>query len=240
MLYLQLLKSQFCWRAFRSQNAPLKSYYQNLLAQLDKPVAEVSFMALDLEMTGLNPAKDQILSIGLVPIEKGFIKLKDAQHQLLQIQGSVGQSATIHGILDVHLQQGKSLDEVMDWFFTQIQGKVLLAHHAPLDLAFLEVALVKLGYHAPKLVSVDTLALEKKRLLRQNDILKEGSLRLGATRARYGLPVYAAHNALMDALACGELLLAQIATISGGESSGGESSGGKSSGAKSLKLYELF
>ncbi len=230
MLYLQLVKSQFCWRAFRAKDPLLKSYYQNLLLQLDKPVIEVSFMALDLEMTGLNPVKDQILSIGLVPIEKGFIKLKDAEHQLLQIQGSVGQSAIIHGILDIHLQQGKSLDEVMTWLLEKIQGKILLAHHAPLDLAFLEMALVRLGYQEPKLFALDTLALEKKRLLRQNDIIKEGSLRLGATRARYGLPVYAAHNALMDALACGELLLAQIATISGG----------KSSGAKALKLYELF
>ncbi len=230
MFTLPLIKSQLCWRAFQAKDIKIKSYYQSLLSQLERPVTDISFMALDLEMTGLNPTKDQILSIGCVPIEKGFISLKDTEHQLLQIKGSVGQSATIHGILDIHLQQGKSLEEVIDWFFTKLQGKVLLAHHAPLDLAFLEIALTQLGYQKPKLIAVDTLALEKKRLLRQNETIKEGELRLGATRVRYGLPVYAAHNALIDAIACGELLLAQMAAIGGGKGTAG----------KPLKLYELF
>ncbi|MGL6010674.1 MAG: 3'-5' exonuclease, partial [Shewanella oncorhynchi] len=41
------------------------------------------------------------------------------------------------------------------------------------------------------------------------------SLRLGACRERYGLPIYTAHSALTDALACGELLLAQMAAMGG-------------------------
>ncbi|PKM01882.1 MAG: DNA polymerase III subunit epsilon, partial [Gammaproteobacteria bacterium HGW-Gammaproteobacteria-12] len=37
------------------------------------------------------------------------------------------------------------------------------------------------------------------------------SIRLADSRLRYGLPLYSAHHALTDALACGELLQAQVA-----------------------------
>jgi DNA polymerase-3 subunit epsilon len=36
---------------------------------------------------------------------------------------------------------------------------------------------------------------------------------LNASRERYRLPVYSAHNALIDALSCAELLLAQVAAM---------------------------
>lgn len=213
----QLLKSRLCWRVFKTQDPQLKAYQQVLMHSLDKPVSEADFVVVDLEMTGLDPMFDQILSIGIVPIRHGQLILKEAEHKLVQIEGSVGQSATIHGILDAHLEQAITIEEMMQWFLSVTLGKVLVAHHAPLDLAFLQSALAQISREKVKLIAVDTLALEKKRLLRQHEVIKEGSLRLGASRARYGLPVYSAHNALIDALACGELLLAQVAAMGGAQ-----------------------
>ncbi|GIU49754.1 DNA polymerase III subunit epsilon [Shewanella algidipiscicola] len=225
MLHHPMLKSRLCWRTAITQHPQLKAYQQALLENLARNVEQVSLVAIDLEMTGLNPACDQILSIGVVPIEQGRILLQQAQHKLVQIEGSVGQSATIHGILDMHLQQAVSMKTAMQWFLSVTQGKVLVAHHSPLDLAFLQEGLAQAYNEHIKLMAVDTLALEKKRLLRQHEVLQEGALRLGASRARYGLPVYAAHNALIDAIACGELLLAQVAAMGGGDK---------------LKVSELF
>ncbi|GIU44943.1 DNA polymerase III subunit epsilon [Shewanella colwelliana] len=217
MLHTQVLKSRLCWRAFRSHKEQLKNYYQALLPLLDKPLNQVPMVAVDLEMTGLDAAFDQILSIGLVPIRDGQLVLAQAQHKLVKIDGSVGQSATIHGILDNHLKQALTPEAAMEWFLEATLGKVLVAHHAPLDLAFLQNGLASLLGEKVSLIAIDTLAVERKRLLRQHEVLKEGSLRLGACRDRYHLPIYAAHNALIDALACGELLLAQVASISGTE-----------------------
>jgi DNA polymerase-3 subunit epsilon len=39
--------------------------------------------------------------------------------------------------------------------------------------------------------------------------IKSGDLRLAKARGRYNLPRYPAHNALTDAIAAGELFLAQ-------------------------------
>lgn len=209
----QLFKSTLCWRAFRSRSERVKQYHRALIPVIDKAVHQSSLMAVDLEMTGLDANHDHILSIGLIPIENGLLLLNKAEQKLIRVEGGVGQSAVIHGILDKHLEDAIEIQDAIHWFLEKTAGKVLVAHHAPLDLNFLQNAIMNSLGEPVKLLAIDTLAVERKRLLRKHDVLKEGSLRLGACRTRYGLPVYAAHNALVDALACGELLLAQTAAI---------------------------
>ena len=214
----QLLKSQLCWRAFRCRSEVMRRYHRELMAVISQDISQSKLIALDLEMTGLDPNHDQILSIGLIPIENNLLLLDKAEQKLIKVDGGVGQSAAIHGILDKHLQDAIDIEEAISWFIEKTLGKVLVAHHAPLDINFLQNAMSKIIQEPVKLCAIDTLAVERRRLLRKHDVLKEGSLRLGACRTRYGLPVYAAHNALVDALACGELLLAQTAAIGQGES----------------------
>ena len=59
-------------------------------------------LAIDLEMTGLDPSTDAIVSIGWVPIDQGAIDLGGASEVGLaaDTSRSVGHSATIHGIRD--------------------------------------------------------------------------------------------------------------------------------------------
>ncbi|MEH6453578.1 MAG: exonuclease domain-containing protein [Psychromonas sp.] len=212
-----LIKGKCKWQAANCSNNELKLYNKAFLSLLDLPVNKIPLLALDLEMTGLDPLKDQIISIGTVPIIDGKICLAQAQHKLLKIEGSVGQSATIHGVLDNHLQQALTLQEALQWLLEQATGKIIVAHHSPLDLRFIEQALKNNFNEKCKLFAFDTLQIERKRLLRKQEMIKNGELRLGACRERYSLPVYNAHNALIDALACAELLLAQIAAIAGEE-----------------------
>ena len=64
-------------------------------------------------------------------------------------------------------------------------------------------------------VVVDTLELERRAYANPwappADAV--GGLRLFRARERRGLPMYPAHHALLDALACGELYLAQAADL---------------------------
>ena len=66
--------------------------------------------------------------------------------------------------------------------------------------------------------AVDTMLLEQVQLRRREQPIRTGDLRLQACRDRYNLPAYPAHNALMDALATAELLLAQAGHRSRGKS----------------------
>ena len=192
-------------------------HYQYIIGHLHQPISTVNLLALDIEMTGLDPKKNQMVSIGIIPIINAQIQPKLAQYKLIKIQGSVGQSAVIHGVVDNDLKNALSIQEVLLWLFEQCENKVLVAHHAPLDLQFLQRALLNTQIHSQPLLAIDTLHIDKERQLRQHQVLETGSLRLSACRSRYNLPIYNAHNALTDALACAELLLAQLSKMGGME-----------------------
>ncbi len=213
MLPALMSKLQLKKQLFTARHELLKRYLASLDTLMGQNLLQAPLMAIDLEMTGLDPLTDQILSIGIIPIINGQLRLDSAEHKFLQIDGSVGDSAAIHGIMDNHLDDGLSLVQAMNWLLEQCQGKVLVAHHGPLDVKFIQQGLRQVFGESVSLPVIDTLTTERKRLLRQHEMIQEGALRLGACRARYHLPVYNAHNALVDALACGELFLAQSQAI---------------------------
>ncbi|MCL2919795.1 3'-5' exonuclease [Shewanella litorisediminis] len=215
MVSRAFLRPRLWWRSRTIEDSLARALVDSQRALLSVTAEAAPMLALDLEMTGLDPGRDQILAIGVVPIDGGVIQLQDAESILVEIRGSVGQSAVIHGITDRELHNALPLAEAMNWLMQKMSGRILVAHHAPLDLAFIRANMNRsLGMSMP-LLAIDTLAIERKRLLRVHEVIQEGSLRLGASRQRYGLPVYDAHNALTDALSCAELLLAQLAAIGG-------------------------
>ncbi|WP_417346876.1 exonuclease domain-containing protein [Ferrimonas sp.] len=197
------------WQAWRSgESVPAT---EHIGASFD----QLPLLALDLELTGLNPKEDEIISIGAVPIDAGRIQCGRAFYQLVKANGSVGHSATIHGIVDGQLEQALALSDALKRLWPLLQGKILVCHNAELDLAFLRRALQECGVSEAPLLAVDTLELEQRRLIRQGKPLSAGDLTLAACRDRHGLPYYQGHDALVDALACGELLLAQAAAMGG-------------------------
>ena len=172
---------------------------------------EINWLAVDLETTSLDCTHGEIASVGWVPINNGVISLSAAQHHYIATEKSVGQSAVIHQIRDADLADASSIDIVMKRLAQAATGSVLVFHNAKFDMGFLNKVSRQL-FGVPFLaMTVDTLFLEQRRLQLAHQQLLPNSLRLGVCRERYGLPKYPAHNALSDALATAELLLAWIA-----------------------------
>lgn len=180
---------------------------------------ETELLALDLETTGLDARQHNIVSMGWVIIRDGVIQMDEAGHLVIQSGLPMNQSATIHGIFDSEIAQGIPLESALEELLRKLHGRVLVLHHAPLDIAFLNEACKQACGQKLLVPTIDTMALEKARLDRRDQPIKPGMLRLGAVRERYGLGQVRAHNALTDALATAELLLAIIAhSESGGAS----------------------
>ncbi|NRA55153.1 MAG: 3'-5' exonuclease [Gammaproteobacteria bacterium] len=191
---------------------------QQYIAQgcdLSQPYNQLELLSVDLEMTGLNAKKHEIISMGWVPIIAGEIILSQARHILVKPQAGVGDSATIHGIHDHQLDDAMPLSLALEQLLQAMQGRVLVAHHGALDIAFIQQAAKKLYGHKLPFDLLDTLLLEAKRLQRQGSHYDKQKLRLYACCERYQLPPLSAHNALSDALATAQLLLAQAAAIGG-------------------------
>lgn len=193
---------------------PLADHLASGTPEPSTSVRELPLLALDIETTGLDPAKDRLLSVGFVPVDGRSITLGGARHLLVASGSAVGQSATVHGLTDDVLASGLEERAVVEAVLDALRGRVLLAHFARIEVGFLSAACERHWGVALPQRAVDTLALQGRVLTTRFDgQAGEANLRLWAARERFGLPVYKAHHALTDALACAELYLAQVAEL---------------------------
>jgi DNA polymerase-3 subunit epsilon len=203
--------------ARRTAGTALQHCWRTPLPATGADWRQVSFLVVDAEMSSLDVSQGELLSVGWVVVDRGGIDLGTARHYLIKAQNSVGQSATIHNLRDCELSDAASGEQVLAHFLDAAAGRVLVFHNAALDMAFLN-RVSRQTYSAPILLpAVDTLLQEEAQFRRREQPIKAGDLRLHACRERYGLPPYQGHNALLDALATAELLLAMAAHRSRGQ-----------------------
>jgi DNA polymerase-3 subunit epsilon len=178
------------------------------------PLADVRLLALDFETTSLDAASGFPLSAGWVPVDGTAVRLGGAGSVgFLPPTVGVGDSAVFHGITDDAASAGLEEPQAVEQILKALSGRVLLAHHASIEAGFLAAACRRVWGVAVEFTCVDTLDIEHRLVTRGGSEPTPGSLRLGATRERYGLPSYDAHEALTDALACAELYLAQLSML---------------------------
>jgi DNA polymerase-3 subunit epsilon len=200
--------------ARRAAPGPLRDLLEAPSPPRDTPLAELPLLAVDIETTGLDPSRDRVLSVGWVPVDGGRIDLGGAGGLVVSDAGEVGPSATVHGLTDDALSLGAPLADVVAALLRALSGRVLLAHFAQVETGFLGAACRELWGAGLPVEVVDTFELERRALGGGWDAASQpGALRLWTARARHGLPVYRAHEALTDALACAELYLAQRAVL---------------------------
>ena len=194
-------------------STPLHDYLAHPWPDPDSDIGDVPLLAVDLETTGLHPRNDHVLSIGWLPIDGLRVDLSRARRFVVRAGVEVGQSAAIHGLTDDDIAAGLPLDEVLPKALEALRGRVLVAHYTDIEERFLSAACERV-YGARMPVSrIDTLELHRRLIVGWGEAPMPLALRLWTARQRYGLPVYKAHDALLDALACAELFLAQIAEL---------------------------
>ncbi|MEJ2383830.1 MAG: exonuclease domain-containing protein [Xanthomonadales bacterium] len=170
-------------------------------------------IAADLELTGLDANSNQIIAIGWTLVDNGRIRFGSNRHLLVTAQQSVGSSAAIHELVDSDVARGVELNAALEELFEAARGRIWVFHHAALDVAFLRKACRKWAGVAPPFPVLDTMQIELARRKRRDQHVQEGDLQLGRLRSKYQLPRYTAHDALIDAVATAELLLAMAARL---------------------------
>lgn len=174
-------------------------------------MSDAPLLVADLEMTGLNVAHNQIVSIGWVIIDGLHIVHDSARHFYINnLDVNLDESAPIHKISHQELTTGVSHDLALQIFLEALAGRVLVLHHAPIDMRFLDALCLTLYGVTLRTQIIDTMDIERRRLSLRG-VMETSSLRLNDCRDRYNLPQYQAHNAVVDAHATAELLLAQVA-----------------------------
>lgn len=175
------------------------------------PLREGRFIVMDTELTGLDPRKDAIISIGALRMRGIEIQLGGTFQTLVQPSAELGRdSVLIHGITHSQVKDQPPLAEALEAFAAYAgEDPVLVGYCLAIDLAFLERGYRKVLGRRFRPHAVDTLALYgwlRRRLDQPAFMIPQGSLSLFTLAKAFGVPVERGHNALADAYMTAQLL----------------------------------
>lgn len=205
-------------RAQHAQDDALKQFFEASLPSPETPISQVPMVALDMETTGLDERRHSIVSVGVVPFSLDRIKLAERRYWVVKPSRSLDEeSIAYHHITHSEIATAPDLDAVLDELLKAIAGRVVVVHFRNIERPFFDAAVKARRGEGVMFPMIDTMSLEA-RMHRQTLWARfrrwlgrpPVSIRLNASRARYGLPTYQGHHALVDALATAELLQAQI------------------------------
>jgi DNA polymerase-3 subunit epsilon len=169
---------------------------QGTLDELGTPLADVTFVVVDLETTGGSPLTCAITEIGAVKVRGGQLlgELSTLVNPGRPIPAFI---SVLTGITDAMVADAPGVDAALAAFLEFARGSVLVAHNAPFDISFLKAATAASGRDWPGHAVVDTVHLARQVLARD-----EVPNRKLSTLARlFGSPDTPDHRALHDARA---------------------------------------
>lgn len=164
------------------------------------PLAEVTFVVVDLETTGGSPADSRITEIGAVKLRGG--ERVGVFETLVNPGVSIPRSIThLTGIDDALVAGAPPIEWVIPSFAEFARGCVFVAHNARFDFTFLNVAMARLDYDVLPPPPVCTARLARRIVW--PDV---PNVRLQTLAQYFRTAIRPSHRALPDAEACAEVL----------------------------------
>ena len=187
----------------------VEAYFQN---DVDERVAvhgdgaewpiDGEFIAFDLETTGLDKSRDQIIEIGAVRMKSGqvvdtFTQFANPGHPLSAT------TVNLTGITDDMLKGAVKPKEAVRAFLDWAGDSALVAHNAEFDVGFVRETCIREGWEFAPLW-MDTLTLAQYLC---PDLPKHT---LDTVASHLNLPPFQHHRAFDDAEVCGGIFLALV------------------------------
>ena len=161
---------------------------------------EGKYVCFDVETTGLDLKKDDIISIAAVKIEGNRIVLSERFERFIRVDREVGEaSIKVHQIRGCDLADGCGMDEVLEDFLAFVGNWTLVGYYLEFDVAMINKYLKpKLGIVLPnRQIEVSALYYDFKiGRIPQGNV----DLRFDTIMRELDLPLMSKHNALNDAL----------------------------------------
>ena len=158
------------------------------------------YIVFDTETTGLNPKKDEILSIGAVKIKDNKILTSQTFEVYLKNTKEISsKSIEIHQIRPCDLQNATDVEEGIKDFLKFIGSRPLIGYYLEFDVAMINKYIKPmLGITLPnRMIEVSEIYFDKTiALIPQGNI----DLRFDTILQKCGVPDMGAHNAVNDAI----------------------------------------
>lgn len=158
------------------------------------------YVAFDCETTGLNPKKDEVISIGAVKIKDNLVLTSEKFEVIVRPKNQINkESIKVHHIRNCDVENGISSKEALERFLNFIENRPLVGYYLEFDVAMINKYMQEfLGTSLPNpQIEVSALYFDKK-----NDVFgsKNVDLRFESIMKDLDLPLFGQHSAYYDAL----------------------------------------
>jgi DNA polymerase-3 subunit epsilon len=181
---------------------------QGTFDDLGTPLAQVTFVVVDLETTGGSPADSAITEIGAVKVRGGEVlgEFQTLVNPHLPIPPFI---QALTGITTAMVADAPRIESALPAFLEFAQGAVLVAHNAGFDVGFLKMAARDQGIEWPRHAVLDTVHLARQLVTRD----EARNHKLSTLAALFGASTTPDHRALHDAQATVDVLHALIGRV---------------------------
>lgn len=153
-----------------------------------------SYVVIDLETTGLDQKRDQIIEYGAIKVKNG--EITETFSRLVRCDKSLPHEVVeLTGITDAMLEaQGSEPSQALADFLGFIGQERLVGYNISFDMNFLHMACNRFEHPAPANRCADLLSLARRR------IYGITNYKLTTLAEHFSLPTQTAHRALEDCL----------------------------------------
>jgi DNA polymerase III subunit epsilon len=171
---------------------------------------EARFIAIDVETTGLDPRRDEVISFAGIPIEGSRIIASESVHGLVRpYTSSTSASIEIHRLREDDLAGSPRAPEALAPLAARMPGRIPVVHASWVERTFLS----KAGCPLPRRI-VDTAVLWRLLSI-ERGARDPGTCSLSTIAAALGLPAHRPHQAEGDALTAAQVFLAMATHLEG-------------------------
>lgn len=170
-------------------------------------LTDCEYSVVDCETTGLHPGQHhRILELAVLQVDSSGVP-GDLWCTLLRPDRDLGPT-DVHGIRGRDLLDAPTFEEVLGNVLELLAGRVMVAHNARFDCAFLESELARAGVDVAPLPAVCTMELAARLGM------SGGRARLADCCEALGISHETRHVAATDAVTCAALLAAFLPLLS--------------------------
>jgi DNA polymerase III subunit epsilon len=196
------------------RDAAAIAYEQAGTPPVQTPWSQAGWCAIDLELTGLHPRKNDIIAIGAIPIEEGRVLLGESLYTLVRTtRRSEHGAVLVHKLRVADLADAPPLPEAIDMLLGVLGGRIPVFHTARVETSFLGPLFSRRRIKLP--AAADTEVLGRAWLARR-DGQAPPYVTLERLAVELGQPVEPPHHALGDALTTAKVFIALAALLSDG------------------------
>ena len=167
---------------------------------LATPWREMSFVSVDVETTGLDPADCRVIEVGMVRFERG--QITDRWGSLVNPGVPIPPEITkINNITDAMVADAPTFRDLKWDVYGRMKERIFVAYNAGFDHGFLAMEMARAGLTLPDVPILDPQVWARALMTNQR------RFNLGSMCDKFGIALENAHRAVDDAEAAGKVLL---------------------------------